>query len=80
MINVPRPRLKTSEDMFKLTARQTELQGIADGPATHCLLYGGSRSRKTFLLCYAVLTRALRAVNGSRHAIFRRTGLQRANR
>ena len=33
-------------------------------------VYGGSRSGKTFLLCRAILIRALRAP-GSRHAIFR---------
>lgn len=59
---------------FHLTAKQLELQKLLTGTAMHCLLYGGSRSGKTFLLCYAVLTRALRA-NNSRHAIFRKTGV-----
>tara|TARA_Y100001947_G_scaffold152089_1_gene153189 strand:- start:732 stop:2048 length:1317 start_codon:yes stop_codon:yes gene_type:complete len=42
---------------------------LASG-ASHVALLGGSRSGKTFLLCYAVLARALKAP-GSRHAIFR---------
>lgn len=70
---VPSFRDKRPIAKFSLTGRQIELQALLSGPATHCLLYGGSRSGKTFLLCYAVLTRALRA-EGSRHAIFRRTG------
>lgn len=37
----------------------------------HTLIYGGSRSGKTFLICYAIATRALRAP-GSRHGIFRK--------
>lgn len=40
------------------------------GPQRHTLLYGGARSGKTYLFCYAVLTRALLAP-GSRHAILR---------
>lgn len=39
--------------------------------AKHTLIYGGSRSGKTFLICYAIATRALRA-DGSRHGIFRK--------
>lgn len=38
--------------------------------ASHVALLGGSRSGKTFLLCFAVLVRALKA-KGSRHVIFR---------
>lgn len=36
----------------------------------HTLLFGGSRSGKTFILCYALVVRALAAA-GSRHVIFR---------
>lgn len=39
--------------------------------ARNCLLYGGSRSGKTFVLCLAIHQRALVAP-GSRHAILRR--------
>lgn len=38
------------------------------------LVYGGSRSGKTFLICYAIVTRAIKAP-GSRHAIFRNDGV-----
>jgi hypothetical protein len=34
---------------------------IPPGFERHTLLYGGARSGKTFLLCYAVLNRALSA-------------------
>lgn len=40
------------------------------GPATHLMLYGGSRSGKTFLLTRNVVMRALKAPR-SRHAILR---------
>ncbi len=55
---------------FKLTSRQDEAMAILAGIATHIMLYGGSRSGKTFLLVRAVLMRAFRASN-SRHAILR---------
>lgn len=40
------------------------------GVATHCLLFGGSRSGKTFLIVRAIVLRALAAPT-SRHAILR---------
>lgn len=40
------------------------------GPATHVMLYGGSRSGKTFLLVRNVVMRALKAPK-SRHAVLR---------
>lgn len=55
---------------FKLTAKQIEAQGALGGDATHCLLFGGSRSGKTFLFVRTVIIRALAAA-GSRHAILR---------
>jgi phage terminase large subunit-like protein len=55
---------------FKLTARQTEAQAVCAGQAKHVMLFGGSRSGKTFLLVRNVVMRALKAAN-SRHAIFR---------
>ena len=55
---------------MKLTERQQAAQAIIAGPATHCMLFGGSRSGKTFLLTRNVVFRALKAPN-SRHAIFR---------
>ena len=55
---------------MKLTERQQAAQNILAGPATHCMLFGGSRSGKTFLLTRNVVWRALKVPN-SRHAIFR---------
>lgn len=55
---------------MKLTARQQEAQAILSGPATHLMLFGGSRSGKTFLLVRNVVMRALKAPK-SRHAILR---------
>lgn len=55
---------------MKLTARQEEAQAVLAGPATHIMLFGGSRSGKTFLLTRNVVFRALKAPK-SRHAIFR---------
>ncbi|MCF1549917.1 hypothetical protein, partial [Escherichia coli] len=43
---------------------------VLQGPATHQMLFGGSRSGKTFLLVRNVVVRALKAA-GSRHAVFR---------
>lgn len=56
--------------VFKLTEKQEEAQAILAGVATHGMLYGGSRSGKTFLLVRNVILRALKA-SGSRHAILR---------
>lgn len=55
---------------MKLTARQQLAQKVLAGPQTHQLLYGGSRSGKTFLLVRNVVFRALKA-DKSRHAILR---------
>lgn len=56
--------------MVKLTQKQREAMQLLAGPETHCLLFGGSRSGKTFLLVRAVVLRALAAPK-SRHAILR---------
>lgn len=55
---------------FSLTPKQDEGYKLIGGPQTHTLLYGGSRSGKTFLICYANGMRAIKAP-GSRHAITR---------
>ena len=55
---------------FKLTAKQNEAQAVCAGPAKHVMLFGGSRSGKTFLHVRNVVMRAIKAPN-SRHAIFR---------
>jgi phage terminase large subunit-like protein len=54
----------------KLTPKQAAAQEILAGDATHCMLFGGSRSGKTFLLTRNVAMRALKAPE-SRHAILR---------
>jgi phage terminase large subunit-like protein len=54
----------------KLTAKQEEAQAVLAGDATHIMLFGGSRSGKTFLLTRNVVFRALKAPK-SRHAILR---------
>ena len=55
---------------FKLTDRQQAAQKVCAGPATHCMLFGGSRSGKTFLHMRNVVYRALKAPE-SRHGVFR---------
>lgn len=55
---------------FDLTAKQVEVRNKLAGPERHALVYGGSRSGKTFLLSYCVATRAIAAPN-SRHLIAR---------
>jgi phage terminase large subunit-like protein len=54
----------------KLTERQLLAQEVLAGGATHCMLFGGSRSGKTFLLTRNVVMRALKAPE-SRHAALR---------
>jgi hypothetical protein len=61
-------------DEFKLTERQAEGQEILNGPATHVMLAGGSRSGKTFQIIRKQVQRRLKAP-GSRGATLRfRTG------
>lgn len=55
---------------MKLTPRQLAAQDVLASDATHIMLFGGSRSGKTFLLVRNVVMRALKAPN-SRHAILR---------
>jgi len=54
----------------KFTAKQQEARGILSSLATYIMLFGGSRSGKTFLLVRTVCMRAIKAP-GSRHAILR---------
>ncbi|MGZ2449590.1 putative phage terminase large subunit-like protein [Rhizobium ruizarguesonis] len=53
----------------RLTAKQERANEMLGSDATHCMLYGGSRSGKTFVLTRALLTRAL--AHRSRHAMLR---------
>jgi len=55
---------------FEPTAKQLEAQALLAGDATHLMLFGGSRSGKTFWLVRALVMRALKAP-GSSHAILR---------
>ncbi len=64
------PDVILEEKPFKLTAKQTEALKVIGGPAMYSLLYGGSRSTKTFTIVRTIVWRAL-AVNNSRHAILR---------
>ena len=54
---------------FELTKRQAEATRLLGSPATHTMLYGGSRSGKTFTIVRAIITRAL--AYKSRHAVLR---------
>jgi hypothetical protein len=54
---------------FKKTAKQHEAIRLLIGSAMHTMLYGGSRSGKSAILCYALIVRALKTK--SRHVIFR---------
>ncbi len=56
--------------IYRPTERQREALRLAGSDATHVLLYGGSRSGKTFLIIRAIVIRALAAAH-SRHAILR---------
>lgn len=59
---------------FHLTEKQKEVRAVFATAAKYLLIYGGSRSGKTFFICYSIVVRAL-ASPGSRHAIFRRHGV-----
>lgn len=53
----------------QLTDKQQKANELLGSIATHCMLYGGSRSGKTFTLVRALMTRAL--AHRSRHAMLR---------
>ncbi len=59
-----------TQPLFSITPKQRESLRLIGSEAKHCLLYGGSRSGKTFLLIRAVCIRALAAAH-SRHAVLR---------
>lgn len=56
---------------FHYSKAQLEALAMLSSGARFCLLYGGSRSGKTFLFCCALIVRALKGAN-SRHAVIRR--------
>jgi phage terminase large subunit len=55
---------------FSFTIKQQEAQPYLAGTGTHCMLFGGGRSGKTFIIVRSVVMRALKA-SKSRHAILR---------
>lgn len=55
---------------FEFTPRQLQAQDLLAGPATHCMLFGGSRSGKTLLHIRNVVLRAIKAPR-SRHLVLR---------
>lgn len=59
---------------LQLTDKQLEVQSAFSLAYRYHLVYGGSRSGKTFFIVYAIITRALKAP-GSRHVIFRNDGV-----
>ena len=54
---------------FKLNKKQEHANRVLGSDARHVLLYGGSRSGKTFLIMRAIVIRAL--AHKSRHAVLR---------
>ena len=59
--------------MWKKTEDQRKALKLLGGNVPNILLYGGSRSGKTFILVYAMIVRALKAAQ-SRHIILRYRG------
>ncbi len=57
--------------MFSYTPMQKKALGVLASGAHHIMLFGGSRSGKSFLLTAALVARALRAAD-SRHAVIRK--------
>lgn len=56
---------------FKKTAAQVQAVKLLTGDALHTLLFGGSRSGKTFIIVRQIIIRALQEPN-SRHCILRK--------
>lgn len=55
---------------MKFSDKQEEAKDVLSSPATHIMLYGGSRSGKTYLILWTIVLRAL-AAEGSRHVVLR---------
>lgn len=63
---------RTKHGVFKLTEKQEEAMTLLTGPQKHTMLYGGSRSGKTFILVRTIIARATKTKGVfSRHVIFR---------
>jgi phage terminase large subunit-like protein len=59
---------------FDLTEKQKEIRAVFATGAKFFLVYGGSRSGKTFFIVYSIIIRMLKAP-GSRHVVFRNDGV-----
>ena len=59
-----------SNEPFKLTPKQSEALELFISEAKNVMLYGGSRSGKTFFTCWAIVMRAINCAE-SRHCILR---------
>jgi len=73
MLDSPLPSQATTPN-FELTARQKEVRAVFATAAKYFLIYGGSRSGKTFLTIYVIIMRMIKAP-GSRHVVFRNDGI-----
>ena len=73
MLDSPSTSAATTQT-FELTARQKEVRAVFATAAKYFLIYGGSRSGKTFLTIYTIITRMIKAP-GSRHVVFRNDGI-----
>lgn len=73
MLDSASPSAETTPT-FSLTERQKQVRAVLSEPAKFFLVYGGSRSGKTFLIVYSLIVRMLKAP-GSRHAVFRNDGI-----
>ena len=60
----------SEQQLFKLTNKQEEALTLFSSMATYILLFGGSRSTKTFTILRTIVWRAL-AVKNSRHVVLR---------
>lgn len=63
-----------NQAQFKLTEKQCEVRKVFSTGARYLLVYGGSRSGKTFFIIYAITVRMHKAP-GSRHVVFRQDGV-----
>ena len=66
--------MKHDHSGFQLTERQCEVRKVFATAAKYLLVYGGSRSGKTFFIIYAIITRMIKSP-GSRHVVFRQDGV-----
>ena len=65
-----RPKDAEPNSEAMLTEKQLEAQKLLASPSRYVLFVGGARSGKTFLMCRAIVLRALKG-EGSRHLIAR---------